>query len=434
MKIVQQRKAQNLDEAAIRCTWSIFMLERTFCSRLPYSIQPIAFPPVPHSPRYPRPPSQDPISGLTSISQGPAISSSDERSGSGFATPDQVVEQFGINVACAKAVDVWGDIVAHLYTLRAGQVDPPPWRADSAYNRINAKIIECDVFLSNDHLLRHVHLAKRTLIDIEQDRGYWSTWLLTQICTHGSQAVLNHPFIHLIVLRDQKGNLQSRNFHQHTVDQALFHSGWVARLLRTTECIGFETHDPLLANIVAAVATVPWIFQFARDRKVAERAKEDVAICERLLSRLAKSWPQAADKLRTLRRLKSLDQNQQTYDAYGHAITTFKPALVWELLDSDISWSFAGNVAGDETSAEAAETPSAVMRVATKFVHPLLDTQGEQLRDEDDGYDLNKVQDNNVISGLTPTNSHGSSMLDFYLQLDPDDFQWMDPQINTDIP
>lgn len=284
-------------DADVRCHCAVFILERTFCCRSPDSILPDDSIPLPASPAIPLPPLQ--ASAFSQSQQPQATPPSDADDSNSFATPDQNERDFGINVSCVKAIAIWSDIVTHLQNVGSGKVDVPG-PSDSMWHQFISRICDCDAHLSNNHLLRNVLLNKRSFEDLAQHREYWSVWTLTQIATHGSQALLNHPFVHLIIPQDRSSALRSRFFQQQTVDQALFHSGWVARLIRGIEEARLEINDPLIGNIVAAVATIPWLFQFARDQKVARRAKGDVATCEQLLSRMSNTWTHFVDKVRKL--------------------------------------------------------------------------------------------------------------------------------------
>jgi hypothetical protein len=120
-----------------------------------------------------------------------------------------------------------------------------------------------------------------------------------QIGCHATQAILNHPFIHLVATRPPGSTrtLKPTLFLQQTVDQAIFHSGWVARLLRIMDDFRFELTNPVIGHMVAATATVFWLFQFVRDTKVSMRAKEDLEKCESFLERMALQWPHIAQKV-----------------------------------------------------------------------------------------------------------------------------------------
>lgn len=101
-----------------------------------------------------------------------------------------------------------------------------------------------------------------------------------QALSHASMAILNHPFIRLVVLSGYNRVLpQSRLFLQQTVEQALFRSGWVFHRIQTCEDLGFEIKDPLIGHLVAATATISWIFSLQRTTELPEERRK---ICANL--------------------------------------------------------------------------------------------------------------------------------------------------------
>jgi hypothetical protein len=140
------------------------------------------------------------------------------------------------------------------------------------------------------NLLRFVSFHKLEPQDLLANQDYWHSWIAMQIISHAATALVNHPFIHLSAMRRARAP-QSPHFLQQTVDQALFHSGWAFRLVQMCEDVLFELHDPLIAHLAAATATVPWLFQFAMDDRVSARVKGDLQICDKLLRRMSSLRP-----------------------------------------------------------------------------------------------------------------------------------------------
>lgn len=60
----------------------------------------------------------------------------------------------------------------------------------------------------------------------------------------------------------------------------------------------FELYDPLIGSAVAATATIPWIFQFARDEAVAVKAGQNLELFETFLDGLSLRWPHLGIKVR----------------------------------------------------------------------------------------------------------------------------------------
>lgn len=139
--------------------------------------------------------------------------------------------------------------------------------------------------IPQSHLLRNLHFSRRSRAELTEHHEYWMPWIMMQIVSHSSSAMVNHPFIHLVALEGRGGISHSSNFLQQTIDQAIFHSGWVFRLVRTCEELEFELNNPFIGHLVAAMATIPWIFQFAKDQQVSSNADRDLSTCARFLGR-----------------------------------------------------------------------------------------------------------------------------------------------------
>ena len=106
-----------------------------------------------------------------------------------------------------------------------------------------------------------------------------------QVTSHAGQGFLNHSFIHLAALRDTPGS-QPHPFLQQIVTRAAYHSGWVARVMGTCKTVGYDFNDPSISNVVVAVASIPWFFQFVIDESVSKSAFETFGKCETCLVRL----------------------------------------------------------------------------------------------------------------------------------------------------
>jgi hypothetical protein len=76
-------------------------------------------------------------------------------------------------------------------------------------------------------------------------------------------------------------------------------------------------YDPLIGDLVAATATIPWLFQYARDAKVSETSKENYRKCIEFLESMPDLSPRSIHKVR------------QNIPSWKHVLTltarTFKP-------------------------------------------------------------------------------------------------------------
>lgn len=268
------------EEDLSRCFWSIFALECTFSSNAAQ---------LSHIDS-PRPP-------LSAHLPPPIVASRNGTYSPDFFDDNNTVKDLGINHYYLELVKVWGNLLNFMQELRNGKVEDS-WTAESTYTRLTVVMYERDTQLCTKHLLRHANFGSRTKEDLSVHRQYWHPWLAMQLFSHAIPAILNHPFIHLSALRDSaSGAARSRFFLQQTVDTALLHSAWVARLLRMCDELGFVIQNPLIGDVVASTATVSWLFQFTGDTKTRSAATENFETFQAVLSRLAVSWQHLSPKV-----------------------------------------------------------------------------------------------------------------------------------------
>ncbi|KAI1630167.1 hypothetical protein EDD37DRAFT_84703 [Exophiala viscosa] len=328
-------------EVASRCYWSIFILERMFLPQPKLA----AFGRVQRfTPDYPvSPPSPLPLSSDTRIhSERHAASDS--------------IKDIGIIAHCLLSVSVWRDLTTYLHEIQFGNTESA-WVPSSTYSQLNLQMHENQTICGSPHLFRNLSLRERSAADFLEHREYWTSWALMQVASHAIPAVLNHPFIHLVVKRPAGSthNPKPTFFLQQTVDLAIFHSGWVARLLRVFDSFPFQLTNPVVGHMIAATATVFWLFQFVRDTKVSIRAKEDLEKSESFLERMAPECPHVAQKLKILRELQAKvqgsrhegDSGNRHRSGWESATTTttitFQPSDLWALLDSSLSQMASSN-------------------------------------------------------------------------------------------
>lgn len=225
-----------------------------------------------------------------------AIAGNDDCPPDLYNNSEDMVGDLGICEYSIKMVSIWGSLSSYLHQVRLGKAELA-WSPGSEHSRLIAKVYEHESHLPHKHLVRNVHFSKRPPDELFEQREYWAPWMVMQVISHSAPAILNHPFIHVVAMRDGSTSPQSRFFLQQIVDLAIFHSGWVFRLLRTCEELQFEITDPLIGHIVAATATIPWLFQFASDLTVAQTAKEDLAWCKTFLKHMSLTWPHISQKV-----------------------------------------------------------------------------------------------------------------------------------------
>ncbi|KAF5557168.1 hypothetical protein FPHYL_7757 [Fusarium phyllophilum] len=330
------------DDAISRCHWSIAILESTFTPHCNTLFE------VAHAPNYPK-----------SVPRPTALHGMKTYCADLTDAYEANVQDVGIVATCLGYISVWGSIISYLRDIRNG-ANEYPWLATSRHNQLTVKLYELENITSHRHLIRNAPFPDQPPSELSENREYWAPWVLFQVMMHATQAILNNPFVQLVALRRAGRNFQPRSFLQNTVDQALFHAEWVSRL-------------------------------FARDRKVSEKAKENLSICETFLEHLSREWPHIAEKVEILRTLnikvKKKRQSPQD-DESSSATIQFEPDMMWELLDpamSGIDWSSLCRSGGTYAAT------SATIKVATKFIHPINNDE-DNTPLENQGYDAALVE------------------------------------------
>ncbi|RGP77230.1 hypothetical protein FLONG3_4745 [Fusarium longipes] len=376
-------------EASLRCHWTVFLLEQTFTPQ-----ERIAFRDDDES-RYPTsapiPPSLPPVT--------------DGEYPSDLFSED-AQEDLGITAYYIKILGIWGHLSSYLHQIRIGKA-ASPWSPGSMHYILCAQLYEYDSKTPHIHLLRSVHFTKRQSMDLIEHREYWIPWVLQQVSSHGTTAILNHPFVHLVAMRDRQHGLPPRQFLQQTVDLTLYHSAWVFKFLRFCEEHNLEIYDPLIGHLVAVVATIPWLFQRAIDPKIAQKARDDLAWCKTFLETLSITWPHIAHKLDLLKSLDTVaENNPQSPNAKGISIV-FHPYVFWALADPKISQMTPSTpyAQGLDTSQDG------TIRVSTHYIQPLVEIQAQQSHQMVDMYDsfsldiggLEHINLDDVFANFLPT-------------------------------
>ncbi|KAI5463873.1 hypothetical protein BGZ63DRAFT_382479 [Mariannaea sp. PMI_226] len=345
-------------DLSLRCRWSVYILESIFSPRLcaaeELHVSGFNFPissPVP-----------------------PALHPTrNENYPSDLYNAYDSKNDFGIITYYTKMVSIWRHLSIWLNHIRLGK-EEAPWLPESGYAKLVAKVYERDSQLPAKHLLRNVSFSNRSPIEVSEQHEYWVPWVLMQLQCHAYLAILNHPFIHLVAVRNCSKGSQSGMFLQQTLDSALFNSGWVFRFLQLCEGHQLDLCDPFLGHLIATVATIPWLLQFVEDEKISLKASQDLILCKSFLKRLSSLWPHISQKLEILERLQiTAEYHRRDLSNNGRAIK-FPPSLLWELLDPHICQMNSQKPSPtDEPVVEQA--PDARIQITTHLTHPLAESQ-----------------------------------------------------------
>ncbi|GKT99607.1 unnamed protein product [Fusarium langsethiae] len=236
--------SESPSDASVRCYWSVFILEKGFTPRFTLLSQTHSKPEYPRSAREPSP---------------PAYIGDEEYAPDLFTIRDDLRTDPGITSHAVRAVSFCGDVISYLHALRIGKADNPADTNSNFYQLTNT-LYDLESRLGHIHFVRNVGFSERTSEEFERHREYWAPWLLFQITAHATQALLNHPFIHLVTLRRANRPSQPRLFLQQTVDQAMFHSAWVTSQAHDNNMISFQPSkiwQLIDSDIMDAVAPQP---------------------------------------------------------------------------------------------------------------------------------------------------------------------------------
>ncbi|EMT64301.1 Quinic acid utilization activator [Fusarium odoratissimum] len=155
-------------------------------------------------------------------------------------------------------------------------------------------------------------------------------------------------------------DLESRLGHIHFVRNVGFSE-------RTPE--EFERHR----DLVAATATIPWLFQYARDAKVSETSKENYRKCIEFLESMPDPSPRSIHKVQLLHQLQTMSSQAQ-----DNNMISFQPSKIWQLIDSDIMDAVAPQPTVDGTQGGQSDASKTTVSVQTTFVHPVGERRTDQ--------------------------------------------------------
>ncbi|KAJ6021549.1 hypothetical protein N7540_007053 [Penicillium herquei] len=209
------------------------------------------------------------------------------------------------------------------------------WLASSAYSDIEMEFYRFETSLAQIHRFKNVNFSSKSLEEISEYRDYWSAWLLLQTTFHTGHALLNHPLVHILRHDRPKARpdtFKPPSFIQRTIDQALLHSGWTSKLIRMADDIGLQVTDPIICHQIIITATVQWIFSFASDSSITERALSELDQCRKFVHNIASQWPQFAAKAIALDQLYLVAR--QSDGVLGQlGLPESVSSLIWSLID-----------------------------------------------------------------------------------------------------
>ncbi|KAJ4288651.1 hypothetical protein N0V90_011888 [Kalmusia sp. IMI 367209] len=340
-----------------RVYWSMYMLDHTYGASFS---MPRAFSSQILGPPYPQsipPPAQ--------LSQETYLSSTFEDASA-----------FGVDTFHLQLLTIWGNTMDFVRGMRDNekvQVWSETGPYSGPYHKIICEMYDIEARAGDSHRLRNTGLTGRSPTELQTHRGYWAPWMAMQILIHTIQALIHHPFLHIINRRNNNTR-RPPSFLQHTVDQALLHSSWVAKFIKFCAEKEFEINDPFIAHLASIAATVLMFFFDASDPSLTEQTAHGFETCYEFVQRMSKSWPHLANTIHKLDTLQRSRKPRFTPDSSVQA------SLLWSLFDYSSSTTPA-------TSQDLPE-PTVELNVNTQFLSSLdsIRTDRDKPRNQEQGF------------------------------------------------
>lgn len=185
-----------------------------------------------------------------------------------------------------RLLSIWSHAMIFLGDVQKGQCKAA-WLETGPYQGIVLELYSFEANVNDFHSFRNVQFARRSSAELQSDRSYWAPWVSSQILYHAIQALIHHPFLHLMK-RDRLKPPPS--FVQRMVDQLLLHSSWVTRCINLCDEQDFQINDPFMAHAAAVVATGYLFFLDANDSELAQQARQGFQSCYDFIQRLSTKW------------------------------------------------------------------------------------------------------------------------------------------------
>lgn len=195
----------------------------------------------------------------------------------------------GIVSYVIQLTEVWFKITKYA-SRRTKANSLPPWSAQSEYSTILADQMDQETRMPFIHRFEPAKFSQRILEDLNQNRGYWAPWLLSQFLYHTNLCLLNHPLLLSLRLRNFKGVIPEI-FLQQTSSFVSSNASWIVNLVDMVDAKGFEITDPFLSHCVAIVATIYLQETFVDDVEIRAEKQVNFEKCMAFIRRLGLNWP-----------------------------------------------------------------------------------------------------------------------------------------------
>lgn len=214
-----------------------------------------------------------------------------------------------LNAATSLTPDV--DILTYLTTIshlwcearhyvmrRGSSAFHHPWLPESDYTHLTLQQVRFGMTFGSHHRFDHVKFFDRTLDNLQQDRGYWGSWMFVQFHYHAIICLLNHPLLLSLRIRGCRSPV-CQEFLLTAARRLEVQIEWITRFVEIIEERRFPVSDPSLAHCIAIVATLLQQQMHSSSLEISSAAERNFQVCTNLIDKLAPLWPSVRELVST---------------------------------------------------------------------------------------------------------------------------------------
>lgn len=101
--------------------------------------------------------------------------------------------------------------------------------------------------------------------------------------------MINHPFLYSA--RASRPKPGPNGWWKDSVNTALLHSAWIARLIKMADEQGLILSDPYFGHVCSVAITLYLYWARASNPRISGPAEDNLKICKSAIARLATHWP-----------------------------------------------------------------------------------------------------------------------------------------------
>ncbi|PBP20744.1 hypothetical protein BUE80_DR008302 [Diplocarpon rosae] len=316
---------EDISEEVVRCTWTLFMLDRTF------SITRLVSPSLPYQDFKLRKPNWE-----GALSLNPALQNvdADVALGNDISPSDQDLSALLVGIYA-----MWDDVIRYIFETTNNSTTPP-WQPGSELATIEYRFADFEPEFST-HRYREVNFPRRAIQEPNL-RPYFASWLCFQLTYMSIQCCVHHPFIMFIKLQHVIRKVPP-SFLQKSYKSSLIHSRWIIRFLNEMDEAGMMLHDPFIGYLTAIAATIQLEHTLSKHSDVAAAARLSFASAVRYLKKLSKYWTSIRELLAIVEELATRLRNRHTlyysqddYDGILPAVESERVGLAGP--DAELMW------------------------------------------------------------------------------------------------